>query len=213
MQPQIQARAVFIAFCKYFECRRAAWRGCADRLNATVEQGKSMLLLLALVIAGIVYLLVSNKDTSAMKQSTAPAAESGPKPPGRHVPVLPADVPALHWQDGGRYQMEVVAESVYAETVKRLAGPHGDARANMQLRALLMPDDDYPFDDKAVAVFIEGELVGYLAKEDASRFRRKLDLKDLNGKVSSTDAAIRGGGVWNGKRLSYAVWLDIDPFD
>jgi hypothetical protein len=172
-----------------------------------------MLFLLALVIAGIVYLLFSNKNTSAMKQTTSTEPESQAGPAVKYAPVFPTEEPALHWQDGGRYQMEVVAESVYAGTVKRLAGPHGDARANTQLRALLLPDDDYPFDDKAVAVFIEGELVGYLSRDDARRFRRKLDRKDLNGKVTSTDAAIRGGGVWNGKRLSYEVWLDIDPFD
>jgi hypothetical protein len=172
-----------------------------------------MLFLLALVIAGIAYLLFSNKDTSAMKQSAVATPKTKPAVGGNYTPAVPTEEPALHWQDKGRYQTEVVAESAYAETVKKLAGPHGDVRANTHLPALLMPDDAYPFDDKAVAVFLAGQPAGYLSKEDARRFRRKLDRKELGGKLTSTDAVIRGGGMWNGKRLSYEVWLDIEPFD
>jgi hypothetical protein len=74
-------------------------------------------------------------------------------------------------------------------------------------------DDANPFQDKAIAVFIDGLLVGYLAHGDALRLHRNLGHQDLVGQLTSCDAVIRGGGLWNGKRLSYAVWLDLSPFN
>jgi hypothetical protein len=55
--------------------------------------------------------------------------------------------------------------------------------------------------------------VGYLSHNDALRLRRNLGRMDLVGQLTSCDAVIRGGGLWNGKRLSYAVWLDLQPYN
>lgn len=127
-----------------------------------------------------------------------------------YTPPSPPE-PAAHWSDGGRLQTEVVAESRYAETVRALAGQHGDEGADTRLQAVLMVDAANPYDDKPVAVFLAGQMVGYLATKDAQAFRAQLMRQELEGRAVSCDAAIRGGKLWNGKHLTYAVWLDIEP--
>ena len=131
----------------------------------------------------------------------------------RYVPAIPAGAPARHWSDNGRYASEVENDSIYQPAIARLAGEHGPGNANEKCLALLVCDDANPFQDKAIAVFIDSQLVGYLAHGDAQRLRRTLGREDLVGQLTSCDAVIRGGGLWNGKRLAYAVWLDLQPFD
>lgn len=131
----------------------------------------------------------------------------------QYVPAIPDGAPAHHWSDNGRYASEVENDSIYQPAIARLAGEHGPGNADEKCLALLVCDDANPFQDKAIAVFIDGQLVGYLAHSDALRLRRALGRKDLAGQLTSCDAVIRGGGLWNDKRLSYAVWLDLQPFD
>jgi hypothetical protein len=95
----------------------------------------------------------------------------------------------------------------------RAPSPHWPGNAEEKCLALLVCDDANPFQDKAIAVFIDGQLVGYLSHNDALRLRRNLGRMDLVGQLTSCDAVIRGGGLWNGKRLSYAVWLDLQPYN
>ncbi|MBB5368103.1 MULTISPECIES: hypothetical protein [unclassified Janthinobacterium] len=131
----------------------------------------------------------------------------------QYVPEIPAGTPAHHWSDNGRYASEVENDSIYQSAIARLAGNHGPGNADEKCLALLVCDDANPFQDKAIAVFIDGQLVGYLAHNDALRLRRNLGRQDLVGQLTSCDAVIRGGGLWNGKRLAYAVWLDLQPYN
>lgn len=139
-----------------------------------------------------------------------PAPPSTLNVPRNYEPPAPP-APAQHWSDGGRLQTEVVAESRYAATVRELAGQHGDNGADTRLPAVLMVDAGNPYDDKPVAVFIAGRMVGYLSVKDAQAFREQQARKEIAGQAVSCDAAIRGGKLWDGKRLAYAVWLDIEP--
>lgn len=140
-----------------------------------------------------------------------------PAPPAReqqagggYVPAQPG-APAEHWSDGGRMLTEVVAESRYHATVRELAGEHGDANADTRLPAVLAVDPLNPYDDKPVAVFVAGRMTGYLSPKDADAFRTLQRRKEIEGQAVSCDAAIRGGAIWQGKRLAYAVWLDLEP--
>jgi len=140
-----------------------------------------------------------------------PKAVSAPegKPAGGSYTPLPQGEPVHHWTDDGRFQLEVLGESRYSDTIRELAGEHGDAAADARHKALLLADDNNPYEDKAVAVFLNNEMVGYLAPKDALAFRTMLARQEITGQLTSTDAVIRGGQLYEGKRLSYTVLLDI----
>lgn len=161
------------------------------------------LILMALSLAALYFLL-----RGGFKNASAPKVEPVRR---TYVPKPPTDAPALHWSDGGRYQVEVVAESRYDEVIRQLAGAHGDNSAEVRVQAVLAPDDLTPYEERAVVVFIGGQLVGHLSPKDALALRQRLAMKELSGKPTSCDAVIRGGGLWEGKRLKYAVWLDLEP--
>ena len=162
-----------------------------------------LLAAMALSLAAMAWLLKGGFRPPAPPPSTL-------KDTRAYTPQTPP-APAAHWSDGGRMQTEVVAESRYAETVRELAGQHGDDGADTRLPAMLVVDQANPYDDKPVAVFVSGRMVGYLAQKDAQAFRAQQARQDIAGQAVSCDAAIRGGKLWNGKRLTYAVWLDIEP--
>jgi hypothetical protein len=157
-------------------------------------------IVIILVALAALYYLLKGRPKAAPWQGH-PAA-------GSYTPV-PEGEPARHWTDDGRFELEVAGESRYRDTIRRLAGEHGEAPVDARHKALLLPDDANPYEDKAVAVFVAGDMVGYLAPKDALAFRDMLARHELAGRLTSTDAAVRGGGMWEGKRLAHAVTLDV----
>ncbi|MDC8756330.1 hypothetical protein [Janthinobacterium fluminis] len=164
-----------------------------------------MQLLLLIPAIGVIYWVFKSRAPSRRDAAAAPLR--------KHVLAPPASAPACHWQDGGRYATEVVVESAFQGVIRALAGEPGERGADAPFPAVLVPDDLNAYDDKAVAVFVAGQLVGYLAREDALNLRRKLGRGGMAGLPTSCDARVRGGGLWQGKRLSYNVVLDIPSFD
>jgi len=163
---------------------------------------------LALNILIIVLALVTLYFLLKGGPKTAPAPTG--KPAGGSYTPLPQGEPVHHWTDEGRFQLEVLGESRYSDTIRALAGEHGEAAANAHHKALLLADDNNPYEDKAVAVFLNKEMVGYLAPKDAQAFRTMLARQEITGQLTSTDAVIRGGQVFEGKRLAYTVLLDVN---
>lgn len=123
------------------------------------------------------------------------------------------------WPGIGDYDFQVVGESNYQNSIKHIANNHGYdpesflSRTGMQLKAFLIPENDNPYDNKAIRVDIDDQTVGYLAKEDARSFRRRLASKKLAGQITTCSAIITGGHSVNGKIMSYGCNLDIKPFD
>ncbi|HEY0587249.1 MAG TPA: hypothetical protein VGD52_14030 [Pseudoduganella sp.] len=163
---------------------------------------------LALNILIIVLALVTLYFLLKGGPKTAPAPTG--KPVGGSYTPLPRGEPVHHWTDEGRFQLEVLGESRYSDTIRALAGEHGEAAADARHKALLLADDNNPYEDKAVAVFLNNEMVGYLAPKDAVAFRTMLARQEIAGQLTSTDAVIRGGQVYEGKRLAYTVLLDVN---
>lgn len=160
-------------------------------------------LLIILATAAVVYAIIK---TNPNQPKPLPLPTGVP-----YEPKLPDSAPALHWSDGGRFMVEVMTESRYQPTLKALAGDHGDGAAAAPYMATLMPDDRNAYENEAVAVFIDGRMVGYLPQKAAIKFRELLRKKEAAGQLSTTDAQVRGGALWQGKRLQYAVVLDVEP--
>ena len=141
---------------------------------------------------------------------TFKTSSRAPKPPRQQAPL---PVTTHHWPPSGDFDFEIVGESNYQEAIRGLAGEHDQYGAATRCVATLVPEDDNPYDDKAVRVDIDGQTVGYLCKEDARSFRRRLGAKKLSGQVTTCDAVIKGGGTRkSGERLHYGVQLDMKPF-
>lgn len=162
--------------------------------------------LLIIAVTGLlVYAIIKTNPARPMPLPARPATPYEPK--------LPADAPALHWSDDGRFLVEVVNESRYQATLKALAGDHGDRAATTPYLATLVPDDVNPYESAAVAVFLNGRMTGYLSPKASLTFRARLKHKGIEGQVTSCDAQVRGGGVWQSGHLAYVVVLDMEQLE
>lgn len=123
------------------------------------------------------------------------------------------------WPSLMQFDFEVVGESYYQDAIHKIAKQQEAEAVNnpealtQPLTAYLIPDDNNPYDDKAVQIDIDGMKVGHLSRADARSFRRRLGAKKLTGHITTCGAKIIGGYVKDGKQLSYGVMLDIKPFD
>lgn len=162
-------------------------------------------LLIIAVTGWVVYAIIKSNPAKPMQLPPMPATPYEPK--------LPQDAPAKHWSDGGRFLVEVMNESRYQPTLKALAGAHGDQPAAAPYLATLAPDEVNPYESAAVAVFLDGRMAGYLSPKASLAFRAVLKRDEIEGRVTSCDAQVRGGGLWQGKRLSYVVALDMETLE
>lgn len=162
--------------------------------------GTLIWIFVALVIIGV----LGNAINAATSKPTARRSSSMPPP-------LSGDIFA--WPAKDEFEFDVVGESHYQPAIKGLVGDHGDHESSKVFTATIIPEDDNPYDDKAVRVEIDGNLVGYFDRDDARSFRKRLGSKKLTGRTTSCQAMISGG--WkakSGEHMSYGVKLDIKPF-
>ncbi|SFK75067.1 hypothetical protein SAMN05216302_101458 [Nitrosomonas aestuarii] len=128
--------------------------------------------------------------------------------------TLPGEL--YEWPQLNEYEFEVVGESYYQPAISRI---HEEWVANHEsvaippLDAHLIPDDNNPYDDKAVRIDINQYTVGHLSRDDARSFRRRLGAKKMTGQITKCKAIITGGhDLANGQQASFGVSLDIKPF-
>lgn len=109
--------------------------------------------------------------------------------------------------------ISVVGEQFYQANLVRLVGDHGSKSVHLPVTALIAPENDNPHDDKAVGIWIDGYRVGYLDRDDARSFRRRLAAKKLSNQATACSGVVMGGFIRdNGQRASYGVQLFIKPF-
>ena len=162
--------------------------------------------LLIIAVTGlVVYAIIKTNPAKPMPLPARPATPYEPK--------LPEGPAALHWSDDGRFLVEVINESRYQPALKALGGEHGDQAAAVPYVATLVPDDANPYEGAAVAVFLGGRMTGYLSPKASMAFREHLKRKEIEGQVTTCDAQVRGGGVWQNSRLAYVVVLDMEPLE
>ncbi len=99
----------------------------------------------------------------------------------------------------------VVGESFYQDALVALAGPHSQVIRFRTELAVLQPDLNNPYDSKAVAVYIGGNHVGHLSRNDAAVLQPALvAVMERTGKPVACKAEIRGSD-------NYGVVLYFDP--
>jgi hypothetical protein len=116
--------------------------------------------------------------------------------------------------DGGE-DLEVVGESYYQPNLWHLAGAHpGKERVRQDIYAVLVAEDDNPYDPHAVAVWINGLKVGHLSRENAQRYRPGLlAQQEARGMPIALAGVITGGGIRSDGPGKLGVFLQHDPED
>ena len=139
---------------------------------------------------------------------------------GQQVPALkwsaePPSSVAQHSKNivlegDGSFSFDIVGESHCQAALDHIAGPKHEGGVEHECVAVLLPDDRNQYDENAVAVFIDGEKVGHLARRDAKAYRQFLANIGRPTAGAGCRAMIVGG--WDdgdGDEGSYGVKLDV----
>jgi hypothetical protein len=113
-------------------------------------------------------------------------------------------------QGNGDFDFEVVGEASYQDALSEICGGETEGGHEHSCAAGLICDDKNAFDPNAVAVTINGYIVGYLARPAALEYRRQIAGLNIQSSTVGCRAVIRGG--WDrGKRDrgNFGVWLDL----
>lgn len=113
------------------------------------------------------------------------------------------------WRD--EYEFNVVGTSHYQHTLERFADPRTKYSQEKEVIAFIQHEPANEYDENACAVYIQYECVGYLPREDASKFLSTL--KKLNIPTYCTvavKAMIVGGWLRaNGDMGNFGLYLDL----
>lgn len=146
---------------------------------------------------------------SKIETDSVPAKKRNPfattkKPPTtyedkKEVMAIPCDI-----EDCGDFDFEIVGESHYQEEINLNVPLSYRLIDKFRLYAIaaLYQDDDNEYDEKAVAVQLEGDTVGHLDRTDARRYRKWADKNAMRNPASCRAVIIRNKG-------SYGIWLDL----
>lgn len=115
---------------------------------------------------------------------------------------------------GGQDDLEVVGESFYQDALWRLCcGTVGD-RVRFGIVAVLVPEPANAYDPNAIAVQVNGEVVGYLRRATAQEYLPGLKrLMSAHGGYIALQGVIVGGGYRDDGPGYLGVWLEHDPSD
>jgi len=119
----------------------------------------------------------------------------------------------VHIDGTGEYDLEIVGESNYQKHLKRICGGYTEEGHRKKVIAELHHEDDNPYDKKAVRVEIDGGTVGYLSREDARLYRKRVKKTGHEGIIITCNAKIIGGkktGLFS--KTHFGVWIDL-PID
>jgi len=132
---------------------------------------------------------------------------------GLGEPKVNSSKPHFVWPSEDYFDFDIVGESNYQNALRRIAGAPDDKGVNKEVTAVLHLEDQNKFDNKAVRVDIDGYTVGYLSREDARSYRRRLGAKKMGKVNAQCTAQVTGGFLTrDGMRASYGVRLAIKPF-
>ncbi len=99
---------------------------------------------------------------------------------------------------GGQDDLEVVGELAYQDALWRLSGGTLGDRIRCQIQAVLVPEPTNPYDGNAIAVQIEGQVIGYLPRATAQEYLPGLQrLMSVHGGYIALRGVIVGGGYYD----------------
>lgn len=145
-----------------------------------------------------------------------PCDDPVPRPTDIQKPGVPesAPPPTRVVSRGGRDSLEVVGESHYQDALWRIAGGRTTERIRKEAQAVLKAESTNPYDPNAIAVWIRGDLVGYLSREDAAAYRPGLlAIEARHGGLIELACVVVGGGIRADGPGFLGVWLFHDPAD
>ena len=174
-------------------------------LIAGAGMDKSHILPVAFIVA--IVLFINRKKI---------AAEDAAKVSGNDTEYTTETTEKIYvWPKLGRFIVSVSAQS-FQSAIRQLAQENIDrdddpVLKTCILKAQLIPDNDNPFDSNAVRIDIDNRSVGYLNRDQALNFRRRLEELRLSNQVTSCNAIIVKTETVNEKKNVYDVKLDIEP--
>jgi hypothetical protein len=122
-------------------------------------------------------------------------------------------VVSAHLHQGGE-DLEIVGEASYQDALWTICrGAEGD-RIRHSVVAVLVPEPENPHDPNAIAVQIDGHLVGYFPRDTAATYcSGLLALMGRCGGHVALEGVIVGGGYYDDGPGRLGVWLEHDPRD
>lgn len=108
--------------------------------------------------------------------------------------------------DGDR--VNVVGESHYQPALQRITGRREWVETVYECVAVLVPEPTNPHDPHAVRIEVQGELVGYLSREDATRYVPYLRRLAEQRQLACCQAVIAGRGQGS-ETANMGVFLHI----
>jgi len=108
------------------------------------------------------------------------------------------------------FSIGVVGESHYQSAVESICGGRTDQGHEKIVEAVLLHEDNNPYDSKAIRVDIQGNTVGYLSRENARQYRKRLEKAGHKGMTATCFAMVVGG--WDrgsGDKGHFGVRLDL----
>lgn len=114
----------------------------------------------------------------------------------------------------GTFAVDVVGVSRRQDALAAVVDQHGRSGRTVTVDALLILEDANPHDANAVRVEIDGELVGYLSRDKAARYRADLAAAGTPHATLQCKARIVGGfETASGERAHFGVRLDLPPME
>lgn len=111
------------------------------------------------------------------------------------------------WPELGEFKFEVEEDARFQNALVSLA--NGSAKAKAVVTANLVPEDNNPDDDRSVRIDINDTTVGYMRRDNARSFRRRLSAKKMKDQTTACGAIVTSRG---GQNKVYSVFLDLKPF-
>jgi HIRAN domain-containing protein len=115
---------------------------------------------------------------------------------------------------GGQDDLEVVGELAYQDALWGLSGGTVGDRIRRHIVAVLVPEPTNPYDANAIAVQIDGQVIGYLPRATAQEYLPGLQHSmSVHGGYVALRGVIVGGGYYDDGPGRLGVWLEHDPAD